>query len=32
MALASLVLAASLLIAQRDYKRMLAYSSIEHLG
>jgi hydrogenase-4 component F len=32
MALASLVLAASLLLAQRDYKRMLAYSSIEHLG
>jgi hydrogenase-4 component F len=32
MALASLVVAASLLLAQRDYKRMLAYSSIEHLG
>jgi hydrogenase-4 component F len=32
MALASLALAASLLIAQRDYKRMLAYSSVEHLG
>ncbi|MFC0430727.1 proton-conducting transporter membrane subunit [Kutzneria buriramensis] len=32
MALASLALAASLLIAQRDYKRMLAYSSIEHLA
>lgn len=32
MALASLALAASLLLAQRDYKRMLAYSSIEHLG
>ncbi|MFI9387736.1 proton-conducting transporter membrane subunit [Kutzneria sp. NPDC052558] len=32
MALASLVLAASLLVAQRDYKRMLAYSSIEHMG
>jgi hydrogenase-4 component F len=32
MALASLLLAASLLISQRDYKRMLAYSSIEHLG
>src|SRR5690606_11223940 len=31
-ALASLVIAASLLIAQRDYKRMLAYSSIEHMG
>jgi hydrogenase-4 component F len=32
MALASLFLAATLLVAQRDYKRMLAYSSIEHLG
>lgn len=32
LALASLALAASLLIGQRDYKRMLAYSSIEHLG
>ena len=32
MALASLLLAASLILAQRDYKRMLAYSSIEHLG
>ncbi|WP_439657719.1 proton-conducting transporter transmembrane domain-containing protein [Lentzea sp. HUAS TT2] len=32
MAVASLLLAASLLIAQQDYKRMLAYSSIEHLG
>jgi hydrogenase-4 component F len=31
-ALASLALAASLLLAQRDYKRMLAYSSIEHMG
>ncbi|MGD9989974.1 proton-conducting transporter membrane subunit [Pseudonocardia sp.] len=31
-ALASLVVAASLLLAQRDYKRMLAYSSIEHMG
>ena len=30
--LASLALAASLLIGQRDYKRMLAYSSIEHMG
>jgi hydrogenase-4 component F len=30
--LASLLLAASLLIGQRDYKRMLAYSSIEHMG
>ena len=32
MALASLALAATLLLAQRDYKRMLAYSSIEHLS
>jgi hydrogenase-4 component F len=31
-ALASLVVAALLLIAQQDYKRMLAYSSIEHMG
>jgi hydrogenase-4 component F len=31
-ALVSLAVAASLLIAQRDYKRMLAYSSIEHMG
>ncbi|TCK27836.1 proton-conducting transporter membrane subunit [Pseudonocardia endophytica] len=31
-ALASLAIAASLLLAQRDYKRMLAYSSIEHMG
>ncbi|BCB84779.1 proton-conducting transporter transmembrane domain-containing protein [Phytohabitans suffuscus] len=31
-ALASLTVAAVLLIAQRDYKRMLAYSSIEHMG
>jgi hydrogenase-4 component F len=31
-ALLSLAIAASLLIAQRDYKRMLAYSSIEHMG
>ncbi len=31
-ALLSLVVAASLLLAQRDYKRMLAYSSIEHMG
>jgi hydrogenase-4 component F len=30
--LGSLLLAASLLIQQRDYKRMLAYSSIEHMG
>ncbi len=32
LALASIALAASLLIAQRDYKRMLAYSSIENMG
>jgi hydrogenase-4 component F len=32
LAVASLLLAASLLIQQRDYKRMLAYSSIEHMG
>jgi hydrogenase-4 component F len=31
-ALLSLVVAASLLLNQRDYKRMLAYSSIEHMG
>jgi hydrogenase-4 component F len=31
-ALASLAVAALLLIVQRDYKRMLAYSSIEHMG
>jgi hydrogenase-4 component F len=31
-ALAGLALAALLLIAQRDYKRMLAYSSMEHMG
>jgi hydrogenase-4 component F len=31
-ALATLVLAALLLIGQRDYKRMLAYSSMEHMG
>jgi len=30
--LASLAVAASLLITQRDYKRMLAYHSIEHMG
>jgi hydrogenase-4 component F len=30
--LGSLVVAAMLLIAQRDYKRMLAYSSVEHMG
>jgi hydrogenase-4 component F len=32
LAVASLLVAASLLIRQRDYKRMLAYSSIEHMG
>ncbi len=31
-ALASLAVAAVLLIGQRDYKRLLAYSSIEHMG
>ncbi len=31
-ALASIAVAASLLIAQKDYKRLLAYSSIEHMG
>jgi hydrogenase-4 component F len=31
-ALGSLTVAALLLLAQRDYKRMLAYSSIEHMG
>ncbi|MHB1446199.1 MAG: proton-conducting transporter transmembrane domain-containing protein [Acidimicrobiales bacterium] len=30
--LVSLVLAASLLLTQRDYKRMLAYHSVEHMG
>ncbi|HLF40091.1 MAG TPA: proton-conducting transporter membrane subunit [Acidimicrobiia bacterium] len=30
--LLSLAVASSLLIAQRDYKRLLAYSSIEHMG
>ncbi len=30
--LASLLVAASLLLTQRDYKRMLAYHSIEHMG
>jgi hydrogenase-4 component F len=30
--LLSLAVSASLLIAQRDYKRMLAYHSIEHMG
>jgi hydrogenase-4 component F len=32
LALATLALAAVLLIGQRDYKRMLAYSSMEHMG
>lgn len=32
MALASLLVAALLLVSQQDYKRMLAYSSIEHLA
>ncbi|XRQ14143.1 proton-conducting transporter membrane subunit [Actinomadura welshii] len=32
LALASLAVAAALLLAQRDLKRMLAYSSIEHMG
>ncbi|MCA1186223.1 MULTISPECIES: proton-conducting transporter membrane subunit [unclassified Saccharopolyspora] len=32
LALMSLAVSASLLIAQRDYKRMLGYSSIEHVG
>ncbi|GAA0564834.1 proton-conducting transporter transmembrane domain-containing protein [Actinomadura livida] len=31
-ALASVAVAAALLLAQRDLKRMLAYSSIEHMG
>ncbi|MCW2877225.1 MAG: hypothetical protein JWQ95_1325 [Sphaerisporangium sp.] len=31
-ALASLAVSAALLLAQRDYIRMLAYSSIEHMG
>jgi hydrogenase-4 component F len=31
-ALLSLTVAASLLLTQRDYKRMLAYHSIEHMG
>ena len=30
--LATLVVAVSMLLAQRDYKRMLAYSSMEHMG
>jgi hydrogenase-4 component F len=32
LSLASMTVAASLLLAQRDYKRMLAYSSIENMG
>src|SRR5258708_3787914 len=32
MGLTTLALAALMLIAQRDYKRMLAYSSMEHMG
>ncbi|MEP6560495.1 MAG: proton-conducting transporter membrane subunit [Nakamurella sp.] len=32
MSLASLILAASIILSQRDYKRMLAYSSIENMG
>jgi hydrogenase-4 component F len=32
LALATLALATLLLIGQRDYKRMLAYSSMEHMG
>ena len=32
MALATLAVAATLLLAQRDYKRMLAYHSMEHMG
>jgi hydrogenase-4 component F len=32
MGLGTLALAALLLLAQRDYKRMLAYSSMEHMG
>ncbi len=31
-ALLSLVAAASLMVTQRDYKRLLAYSSVEHMG
>jgi|CXWL01.1.fsa_nt_gi hydrogenase-4 component F len=31
-ALTSLVVAASLMVTQRDYKRLLAYSSVEHMG
>lgn len=32
MSLTTLAVAATLLLAQRDYKRMLAYSSMEHMG
>jgi hydrogenase-4 component F len=32
LALATLAVAALLLLGQRDYKRMLAYSSMEHIG
>lgn len=32
MAVLTLAVAASLLLAQKDYKRLLAYSSIEHMG
>ncbi len=32
LALSTLALAATLLIGQKDYKRMLAYSSMEHVG
>ncbi|MGZ4763852.1 MAG: proton-conducting transporter transmembrane domain-containing protein [Ilumatobacteraceae bacterium] len=31
-ALLSLAVAASLMVTQRDYKRLLAYSSVEHMG
>lgn len=31
-ALLSLLTAASLMVTQRDYKRLLAYSSVEHMG
>ena len=30
--LLSLLVAAGLMLTQRDYKRLLAYSSIEHMG
>src|SRR5438067_5165566 len=30
--LLSIALAAAFLLAQRDYKRLLAYSSVEHMG